>query len=228
VVCTLITGANKGLGAACVKKLEKEGHDIIGIDGRKAYDFNKKDSVYKLCEELQKYNIDNIIHCAGGGFGFNDPLIDWEHFETLFRINMLAASTINKFVVPNMITNNNKGSIIHIGSMASKQVTASVGYSAVKASVNAYVRTLARSLIEHDIRVNAILPGSFIAEGNRWYIHTKCEESWLKEYVEKTCPRGSLGNVDEVLPLIEFLLSEESRMMTGSCIPIDNAEGVYI
>ena len=222
MVHALITGTSSGLGKACLNYFKD--WDITQIEGRKDCDFNHPLEVYSIVKNITK-PLDVIIHSAGGGFGFKDPLLYWEDFETLYRVNVLAPAEINRICVPKMIKNCG-GNIIHIGSIASTQSCSSVGYSTVKAGVAAYVRNLGRELAKDNIIVTGILPGSFIADGNNWDKYTKNNEQWLDEYIRLNCPRGKLGNVDEILPLIRFLASKEATMMTGCCVPIDGGEGV--
>ena len=43
-------------------------------------------------------NLDIVIHVAGGGFGFRDPLLSWEQLDTLYKVNLGAAAEINRLV----------------------------------------------------------------------------------------------------------------------------------
>jgi len=223
----LITGASRGLGKACVEHFSKE-HKVITLDGRKQCDFTKKSEVIKEAKRLsEEYEIDAIIHCAGGGFGMSNEFLSWEEFETLYRVNLVAAATLNKYIIPTMIKRGH-GTVIHISSIAARQMTASVGYSAVKAGVSAYVRVLGNKLAGTGVRVSGIIPGTFISEGNNWDRYTKENAEWLTGYINKNCPKGRLGTLEDYLPIIEFLISDKANAFNGCCIPVDNGEGLYV
>ena len=88
-----------------------------------------------------------MIHCIGGGFGLHNPTLSHEDLNFLFNINVSTAIGINKVILDRKKYNKNL-KIIHIGSVASIETTASVGYSMVKASLVAYTKTLSKSLIK--------------------------------------------------------------------------------
>lgn len=225
MVHTLITGASSGLGKACVDYFEAKGHKVITIQHRRQCNFNDKIQVEREAQNIANVSPDLIIHCAGGGFGLKDDLLSWDDFETLFRVNVVAPAIINKYVVPSMIERGH-GNIIHIASIAGRQTGASVGYSTVKAGVLAYVRTLGRNLASTGVVVTGIIPGSFVAEGNNWDRYINKDAPFLKEYIKTHCPRGRLGKVEELLPMIDFLTSPQASIMCGCCVPIDGGEGV--
>ena len=225
MVHTLITGATSGLGKACVEHFKEKGHKILPMKGREHCDFTNKLHVKTAAKFLSGYPIDNVIHCAGGGFGFKEPLLSWDEFETLFEVNVVAPATINRHIIPGM-ERRGHGNIVHIASIAGRQTGASVGYSTVKAGVLAYVRTLGRNLASTGVVVTGIIPGSFVAEGNNWDRYINKDAPFLTEYIKTHCPRGKLGDVKELLPIIDFLTSPQASIMCGCCVPIDGGEGV--
>ena len=164
----LITGATSGLGLMLSRHYDFLGCNLItvGRDKQKvvslkkeiskknqknsyALDFKSKINYEKFLQILKKNEkkIDIIIHCLGGGFGFHNPIISYEDLNFLFHLNVSTAVGINKVVLENKKYNKNL-KIIHIGSVASIEATASVGYSMVKASLTAYTKTLSKSLIK--------------------------------------------------------------------------------
>lgn len=224
MVYTLITGVSSGLGKACMEYFGARGHNILGSVGRASCNFAKKNEVEMFAQTLSSKPIDIVIHCAGGGFGYRDDFPTWEQMEELYRVNVIAPAIINKALVPGMVKKG-QGNIIHVSSVAARFATSSVGYSGVKAAVLAYVRILGRSLAKDGIIVTGIIPGSFIAEGNNWDRYTQEKAPFLKECIA-SCPKGRLGQVEELLPIIEFLASDKASMMCGCCVPADGGEGV--
>jgi 3-oxoacyl-[acyl-carrier protein] reductase len=114
---------------------------------------------------------------------------------------------------------------VHVGSIASQEATASVGYNTVKSALAAYVRSLGRELAESGVVVTGILPGAFYAPENSWRRLEMNKPAVVKEFVEKNLPRKKIADADEVLPLIFFLASKSASMMSGCCVPIDAGEG---
>ena len=223
MVYALVTGTSRGLGRLVADHL-KTSYDVIEMYGSHQCDFNNPESVESYGESLRDKEILKIVHCAGGGFGFKEPLLDHKKFQQLFNVNVLAPSILNKILTANMMKAG-KGNIIHIGSIASKQSGASVGYSCVKAALDSYVRNLGRELAQYGIIVSGISPGSFIAPGNNWSRYFSEKPAWLNKYLSDL-PLKSIGNGEELLPIIDLLLLDSSRVFAGCMIPTDWGQGV--
>ena len=164
------------------------------------------------------------MHVLGGGYGFRDPLITWEQLDTLYKVNVGVAAEINRLIVPGMVKKK-YGRLLHVGSIASQEATASVGYNTVKSALAAYVRSLGRELAESKVVVSGILPGAFYAPENSWERLKSTKPEVVKEFIEKNLPRKRIADVDELLPLIFFLAGKAASMMSGCCVPIDAGEG---
>ena len=123
----IITGASQGLGEYCAKQMSKKGANIALISRNKENlnrvlnlcDASKNNIVVplditnsidcenKINETISHFDgkIDAVIHSAGGGLGFRDPLIDFDDFIKLFSTNLAGQSLINKLVIPFMRNN---------------------------------------------------------------------------------------------------------------------------
>ena len=182
----LITGATSGLGLLLSRYYDSKGFNLLatGRDKKKlillkkelstknknncfSFDFKEKKNYEKFLKVIYKQSkkIDVIIHCLGGGFGLHSPNIGQDELNFLFNINVSSAVGINKLVLDKKKYNKDLR-IIHIGSVASVEATASVGYSMVKASLIAYTKTLAKFLIKKNIFVHCVLLGAFEYENN--------------------------------------------------------------
>ena len=168
-------------------------------------------------------NFDIVIHVAGGGFGFRDPLLSWEQLDTLHKVNLAAAAEINRLVFPDMIKNK-QGFAVHICSRASLEACASVGYNTVKAGLAAYVRSIGREMAGTGVVVTGVLAGAFYAPGNSWERLRQSKPEVVERYIEENLPRKRMLDAKEIIPLIMFLSSDKSSMMSGSCVPIDDGE----
>lgn len=232
----LITGASKGLGLECVKFFLKKKYKVIAIGRDKKYIknlskkitfvnldlFNKKNRS-KFYIKLKKIkNIDAVIHCMGGGLGYREPLISLNKFIDLFMLNLGIASEINQVIVKNL--NTKSSYIVHIGSTASSEAIGSVGYNSIKAAIVAYVKSLARNLIEKKIYVSCILPGAFIGSGNAFERLKKNNKKIYLDFKNNRLPRKKIAKASEFMPLLELLTSKKGEMLAGSSITIDACE----
>ena len=115
--------------------------------------------------------------------------------------------------------------LVHVGSLASNEAIASVGYNVAKSALATYVRSLGRELYKNKVVVTGILPGGFIAPGNAMERLRKKNIKNYKKFIKTRLPRGLMGNVNEVLPMLLFLCSKHSSMMGGCLVPMDAGEG---
>ena len=241
----LITGASNGLGRMCAKSFESKGANLI-ICGRNRDQLDKLQSGFSRPDEhtlfegdlaepskvdelaslaKTKKRIDVILHVMGGGLGKREPLIAHEDFDLLFRTNLGSGAELNRHLIP-MMVDHGCGHVLHVGSVASEQAVASVGYNSVKAALAAYVRSLGRELASTGVVVTGILPGGYQAPGNSWERLKEKSPEVVENFISEKQPRGKLGSYKEIIPLIEFLCSENATMMTGCCVPIDGGEGI--
>ena len=144
--------------------------------------------------------------------------------NTLFQANLASAAEINRLVIPEMVKQQS-GYVVHVGSVASQEATASVGYNTVKSALAAYVRSLGRELASAGIIVTGILPGAFYAPGNSWRRLEANKPEIVQDFIQKNLPRKKIAAAEEIVPLILFLASDSASMMSGSCVPIDAGEG---
>jgi NAD(P)-dependent dehydrogenase (short-subunit alcohol dehydrogenase family) len=108
--------------------------------------------------------------------------------DTLYKVNIGVAAEINRLNVPGMVEKR-YGRLVHVGSIASQEATASVGYNTVKSALAAYVRSLGRELAESSVVASGILPGAFYAPENSWERLKATKPEVVKEFIEKNLPR---------------------------------------
>jgi len=241
----IVTGASRGLGAMACEALAKRGAKIAMLSRSKKEMDNLKNGLknpsnhISIKVDLLKNNaiklaikkaikflkrIDIVLHVAGGGFGLKEKLIKDKDLKTLLQVNLGAAAEINRLVVSGK-TKSQSLKLVHVGSIASNEAVASVGYNVAKSALSTYVRSLGRELYKNNVIVTGILPGGFIAPGNAMERLRKKNIKDYKKFIKTRLPRGLMGNVNEVLPMLLFLCSKHSSMMGGCLVPMDAGEG---
>lgn len=226
----LITGASSGIGEQTARYLSEQGYDTILVarnSGKleqmakelpsRTYVFpadlmelEKIEEIFVFCQE-QGIVLDGLVHCAGLARNNSVKMNDIEDMQTTFRVNYEAFVELAKYFSRRKYSV--KGaSVVVLSSTSSITCRAStVNYSSSKAAVNAAVKVMAKELGRRLIRVNSILPG---------YVRTPMTASdKLAADVENRQPFGFI-EPEYVAYLIEFLLSEKGKFITGANIPI--------
>ena len=194
----LITGASSGLGLYLSRYFNKLNYDLVTVgrslnnvrELKKSLNEKNKKNCFKydllntrelnsFKNKINKMKFDSVIHCMGGGLGMHDPLINQKNLIKLFNFNVSVAVEINNEVISKNLRNK-KLRIIHIGSVASLETGASVGYSSVKASLLAYTKTLARYFVKNNIFVHCVLPGAFEYDSNSFERLKKKIKKYIK------------------------------------------------
>ena len=240
----LITGATSGLGLMLSRYYDSQGYNLIAVGKNKkkikhlkkevssinkkkcySFDFNNKKEFEKFLKIVakQKNKIDIIIHCLGGGFGMHDPNISLKNLNFLFNVNVSTAVGINNIVLEKKKYNKNL-KIIHIGSVASIESTASVGYSMVKASLIAYTKALSKFLIKKNIFIHCILFGAFEYELNSFERLKKRNKKIYNKFIRQKLPRNKITKGEEFLGLFDFITSEKGNPLAGSSVVADFSE----
>lgn len=195
-------------------------------------------------EELGK--IDVLINGAGGNaptattaneFVTNENIsdlsksffgLDLEGFRSVFDLNFLGTVLPTMVFAEDMLVRG--GSVINISSMNSyRPLTKIPAYSAAKASINNLTQWLAVHFAKVNIRVNAIAPGFFLTNQNRFLL-TDEKTGGLTERGNKiisNTPMGRFGEPDEVSGTLLYLVSDISKFVTGIVVPVDGGFSAY-
>lgn len=182
--------------------------------------------------------IDGLVNAAGGNMpdGVLQPTDDVfnmsiEGMRRTTDIN-LWGTIIPTQVFGDAIAKTGNGSIVNISSMNSKRaITKVLGYNMGKAAVDCYNQWFAVEMANRygdKIRMNALAPGFFLTEQNR-YLLTKKEGGYTDrgELVIKQTPFKRFGNPDELQGAIVWLLSDASKFVTGAMICVDGGFSIF-
>ncbi len=173
------------------------------------------------CEMIEK---DKTNDLEGSFYGLN-----LEGFDFVFDLNFKGTVIATRVLTTDMLKLG-KGAVVNISSMnAFKPLTKIPAYSAAKASVNNFTQWLAVHLAQTGIRVNAIAPGFFSTNQNKFLLYDEKTGELTKrgrKIIDST-PMGRYGDVDELAGTVLYLLSDISKFVTGITIPVDGGYSAY-
>jgi NAD(P)-dependent dehydrogenase (short-subunit alcohol dehydrogenase family) len=155
--------------------------------------------------------------------------LEMEGFDKVFALNF-KGTLLPTMVFTTDMLKNKKGVILNISSMNSyKPLTKIPAYSAAKASINNFTEWLAVHLAKVGIRVNAIAPGFFITNQNRFLVMDEKTGNFSprgQKIVDNT-PMGKFGDPEDLQGATLFLISDVSSFITGIVIPVDGGYSAF-
>jgi len=233
--------------AEIIAKLLREKFHIkaIGVSS----DVTDKESLKKaknvINNSLGKINF--LINCAGGNSpkattkqeflteekinSFEETFfgLELEGFRQVFDLNFIGTLLPTMVFATDMIEKK-CGAIINISSMnAFKPLTKIPAYSAAKASINNFTEWLSTHFAKVGVRVNAIAPGFFLTEQNRFLLidETTGSATQRGQKIISNTPMGRYGEPKELQGTALYLLSNLSSFVTGIVIPVDGGFNAY-
>lgn len=221
----LLISRNKEKLIKIKKKLPKKNIDYLVIDYQNHNDFNDLKKKIDFFFNKKK-GVHGVVHIAGGGLGIKSLFPTNEELFKMFKLNIFGAIQVNNIIIP-MMKKIKRGNLVHVGSIASHEAVGSLSYNMAKASLNAYVRSLGKEIAQFGITVNGISPGGFIGKDNAMHRLKKNNIAAFKKFEAERLPRKKMGKIDEIIPFLIFLLSENSGMSNGCLIPLDAGEGKF-
>lgn len=189
--------------------------------------------------ETELGEIDILINGAGGNIKeatasqelpfFDLPI---EAVRSVFDLNLIGTFLATQIVAEDMAWRG-RGVILNVSSMSAfRPLTKVVGYSAAKASVNNFTQWLAVYICRNhskNIRVNAIAPGFFLTEQNRFLLTDEKTGKLTargKAVIDHT-PMGRFGQPEELVGTVIWLLSDAAKFVTGIVVPIDGGFSAF-
>lgn len=233
-----ITGATRGIGRQIAITLAKEGFDIAInyrkenedlIETKKLVEAQNvkcftvqgdvssfEDSERMVKDIIEEFNhIDILVNNAGITKDMLLMRMKKEDFESVIGVNLVGTFNITKNVIPYMMKNRS-GRIINVSSVVGISGNAGqTNYSASKAGIIGFTKSLSKEVGSRNILVNAVAPG---------FIETQMTDvlkEEVKEEISKTIPLKRMGTVEDVANVVKFLASKDSSYITGQVINID-------
>jgi NAD(P)-dependent dehydrogenase (short-subunit alcohol dehydrogenase family) len=236
----IVSGATSGIGNKVAADLVNSGAIVLAIGRRKerleelrerypnhivpgnldVNDYEKlKSSIFQFAESGK---IDGSVHCAGINKFTPLRVFNWPDAEQIIKTSLYAGIEMIRLATSKKVSAE-KGSHVMIASVAGvKGEIGFTAYSAAKSAIIGVTRTLALELAIKDVRVNCVTPG---------WIPTEMTDAIEARYpghmdtIKLQHPLG-IGSVEDVSNLVLFLLSDESRWMTGSNLVIDGGYSI--
>jgi 3-oxoacyl-[acyl-carrier protein] reductase len=239
----IVTGGSKGIGRAIVELFAKEGAKVFYFSRSEAEDpkaladaaaegggsakwiacdVTDEAKVNAAVEAVvaEAGGIDALVNNAGvtrDGLVFRMSVDDW---ETVMRTNLMSAFLVSRAVARHMIKRRS-GSIVNLSSVVGIMGNGGqTNYSASKAGLIGFTKSLAREVGSRSVRVNALAPG---------FIETSMTESISAEAKDKLkagIPLGRTGKAADVAAAALFLCSDLSTYVTGEVLKVDGGMGM--
>jgi 2-dehydro-3-deoxy-L-rhamnonate dehydrogenase (NAD+) len=222
----VVTGGMSGIGEAVAKRIAAEGGDVViwDVNGGIKTDISNYASVEAaVAETITKIGgIDILVNSAGitgptvpvDGF----PIDGW--MQTI-SINLNGTFFTNRAVLPHMIAQN-YGRIVNVASIAGKEGNPNASaYSASKAGVIGFTKSLAKETAKYNITANTVTPAA---------VRTPIFDQMPQEHIDfmlAKIPKGRFGTVEENAALMCWLASEECSFSTGAVFDISGGRATY-
>jgi 2-hydroxycyclohexanecarboxyl-CoA dehydrogenase len=234
----LVTGAGRGMGRAIAERLAAEGARVAVTDVDRA---TAEDTAAALGPAATAVHLDvtnpasvaAAVEKVAGVLGPVDVLVNnagWDHmapfletdpelWDRIIDINLKGTFNCARAVLPGMVERRS-GRVVNISSDAGRVgSTGEAVYSAAKAGVVGFTKTLAREMARFRITVNVVCPGptdtplldDLLGQGNERLI----------DALRRAIPLGRLGQPADVAAAVAFLASDDASYVTGVALPID-------
>lgn len=240
----IITGAAQGIGAACARRLCRDGAavalwDVADAAGEAlAAELRERGSraCYVHTDVSRKADVDAALSFTQQTLGPVDALVnnagifraadflditeaDW---DAVIAVNLKGSFLVGQAVARAMTANDGGrgfGAIVNMSSVNSVMAIPSIAsYNASKGGINQLTRVMALALADHHIRVNAVGPGTIATELARQAVLTSDE---ARGRILSRTPLKRLGEPEEVADVVAFLLSDASSYLTGEVVYVD-------
>lgn len=228
----LITGASQGIGAKTAEYLARQGAVVIlvarnqqklmdiqaKISGKSfiySYDLNDLGNIQRIFDHCAEKGIKlhGMVHCAGVNRDVPIRSNDIGMMQETLTVNYMSFIELAKYFIRKKYSENG-GSIVAISSHATNIISAGMSsYTSSKAALEAAVKVMSKEFVKRGIRVNAIAPACVDTE-------MVADAPFMsEEIISGAQPLGIIEPV-YISYLVDFLLSDKSKYMTGAVIPV--------
>jgi 3-oxoacyl-[acyl-carrier protein] reductase len=236
----VITGAANGIGAACARRLARDGARVALWDVAEAPGHALSaelraaghDACFMRCDVSSKTEVDAATATTISEFGGIDGLVnnagifraaefldvteqDW---DAVINVNLKGAFLVGQAIARHMVARK-RGAIVNMSSVNGLMAIATIAsYNASKGGINQLTRAMSLGLVDHGVRVNAVAPGTIATDLARDAVLTS---DAARQRILGRTPMKRLGEPEEIADVVGFLLSDASSYVTGEIVYVD-------
>jgi 3-oxoacyl-[acyl-carrier protein] reductase len=235
----IVTGGSRGLGLGIVRRLVCEGYGAVAVARQMSdplastieqadasrpgsldflpFDLSDVEEIPNFVKKVRKDfgPIYGLVNNAAQGSDGALALMPNAQIERLIRVNTLSPIVLTKYVVRHMMADGG-GRVVNVASIVGFTGYSGLSvYSATKASLIGFTRSLAREVGRRGVNVNAVAPGFLDTE------MTQGLDGERREKVARRSAQGRFPEVDDVADAVEFLLGSRAKSITGTVLTVD-------
>ena len=237
----LVTAAGQGIGRASAIACANEGAEVIATDlrgdlleslarecpGLRTRELDVRDGAAVQALSATVPALDGLFNCAG--FVHEGTILECDEaaWDFSFDLNVKGAFRVTRALLPAMLDKlartGGTASILNMASMASsvKGFPNRFAYGATKAAVIGMTKAIAADYVTRGLRCNALCPGTVDTPSLRGRIASAADPAAAEKAFIARQPMGRLATVDDITPQVVYLLSDESRFVSGQAVLVD-------
>lgn len=236
----VVSGGSRGIGRAIVDALLAQGHRVATFSrsplagGNAQTAIQEKQLFWRSVDARDTTAIEHYVREVVDAYGRIDGLVNnagiatesvlamahTSDIDQMLDLNVKSALVLTKECVRAMLVQGS-GTIVNISSIIAVRGFAGLSvYAATKAALAGITPSLARELGSRQIRVNTVAPGFVQTE-----MSASLDDQQRQQIIRRT-PLGRLATTDDIVPVVLFLLSPDSRFITGQMMVVDGGASI--